>query len=129
MIKVLIFLIVLFPSFCFAEASGYLFFGRYYGGNYRSLEEKTIEYRSGVHFEFKPLEKGPIYFIEHETYIDEQTESGGLHPVQINYKIGLKQKIGSFEGIIKHECLHPIDGVSKGFVAQDYTLIEIRYNF
>lgn len=128
MIKIIIFLIILFPSICFADVSGYLFFGKYIESSYMDLEKRPIKYHAGIHLDIKIGERWPVLFVENKTVIGGQGNIG-FNPSQINYKIGLKQTFQPFEIIIKHKCLHPIDGISNGRSAQSYNLIEGRYNF
>ena len=126
MIKIIVFLTLLFPSLCFAEVSGYLFFGKYLNYQPSDLEDRKIAYRAGIHLEMKT--NLVTVFIRDETLI-EDIDGVSSYPKQINYMIGLKQKIYDFEIILKHECLHPVDGVSGGRKAESYNLIEGRYNF
>ena len=128
MIKIIVILFILSPAICFADISGYLFFGKYLNSNHLDLEERLIEYHSGIHLEIEVDEKWPTLFIEDKTLIGGRGNIG-FNPSQINYKIGLKQMFKSFEMIIKHECLHPIDGTSDGRAAESYNLIEGRYHF
>lgn len=124
--KLIIFLIFIFPSVCFAEVSGYLFLGKYFDYGPQDLENRDISYYAGINLEFKT--KGPTFFLREETLI-RVIENGRSYPKQINYMMGLKQKLYDFEIILKHECLHPVDGISGGRKAETYDLIEGRYNF
>jgi len=126
--KIIIIFLIFVPSLCFAEVTGYLFVGKYLKSDYFDLEKKHIRYRAGIHLEITTVEKGPILFLEDETLMENMNDNG-FKPSQINYKIGLNQKINQFNIIIKHECLHPVDGKSNGTAAQSYTLIEGRFNF
>lgn len=125
---VVIFFILLVPSFCSADVSGFLFFGKYFNSNYSDLEKRPIQYHAGIHLDIKIHEKWPVLFLEDKSLIGGHGYIG-FNPSQINYKIGLKQKFEPFEIIIKHECLHPVDGTSNGKKAESYNLIEGRYNF
>lgn len=110
--------------------SGFLFFGQYFGSNYTVLEGKEVKYRAGIHLDIETFKKGPVLFVEDETLINEEpTKGNGLHPTQINYKIGLSQRLGDFEAILMNECRHPVDGYSNGAMGQGYGLIELRYHF
>lgn len=126
MIKVAIFLIVMCPSICFAEVSGYLFLGKYLNHEQQDLEGRDIAYRAGIYLELKT--KGPIFFMQDETLIRD-IDGGRSFPKQINYMIGVKQQIGFLEVMMRHECLHPVDGTSGGKKATSYNLIEGRLNF
>lgn len=108
--------------------SGFLFFGQYFDSTLTDLEYRPVKYRAGIHLDIKTFEKGPVLFVEDETLIAGY-EEGNFHPIQINYKIGLSQKLGDFEAIIMNECRYPVDGRSGGAVVQDYKLIELRYHF
>lgn len=108
--------------------SGFLFFGQYFDSTLTDLEGRDVKYRAGIHLDIKTIDKGPVLFVEDETLMDGMN-GGNFHPVQINYKIGLSQRIGDFEAIIMNECKHPVDGKSGGAVVQDYKLIELRYHF
>lgn len=127
MIKVFLFLIFLSPSVCFAETSGYLFLSKYFDYDKATVEGRQISYRAGVYLEIKKT-RWPTFFMQDETLITN-IEGGKAYPKQINYKIGIKQKIKSFELIVQHECLHPVDGISGGNRAEVYDMIEGRYNF
>ena len=126
MIKFLILLILFCPSLAFAEISGYLFLSRYYSHEQQDLEGREVNYKAGVYLEKKT--KWPTFFLKEETLIFD-IDDGKSYPRQINYMIGIKQKIKSFELILQHECLHPVDGASNGRKAESYNLIEGRYNF
>lgn len=108
--------------------SGFLFFGQYFDSNLTDLEYRPVKYRAGIHLDMKTFDKGPILFMEDETLI-EGYEEGNLKPVQINYKIGLSQRLGDFEAIIMNECKHMIDTTYGRKIGQDYKLIELRYHF
>lgn len=108
--------------------SGYFFIGAYGESSFKSLERKKINYRAGIHLDFE-IGKKTMLFIEDETLMESLSEDGSFLPRQINYKIGITHTMGNFEGILKHECLHPIDGWSNGSLSQSYNLIEMRYNF
>ena len=109
--------------------SGFIFFGQYFDSNLLDLEGREAKYRAGIYLDLKTFDKGPILFIEDETLMDTQNGNGSFHPVQINYKAGVKQRIRDFEVILKHQCDHPVDGKSNGAKAQNYSLIELRYHF
>lgn len=126
MIKIIIFLIILYPSICFAEVSGYLFLGKYLNHKQQDLEGRDINYKTGIYLEYKA--QLATFFMKEETLIRD-IENGSSFPKQINYMVGMKQKIKSFEIIIKHECLHPVDGFSGGEKATSYNFIEGRLNF
>jgi hypothetical protein len=126
MIKIIIFSILLIPSLCFAKGSGYLFLGKYLNYKAQDLENREISYYAGIYLEHET--KGPTLFIREETLIRD-IDNWGSYPKQVNYTLGLKQKVYNFEIILKHECLHPVDGISGGKKAESYNLIEGRYNF
>lgn len=109
--------------------SGFLFFGQYFDSNLTDLEYRPVKYRAGIHLDIKTFDKGPVLFFEDETLIDSMVGDTNFHPVQINYKIGLSQRLGDFEAIIMNECRHPVDGYSNGAKGQGYGLIELRYHF
>ena len=124
--KLILILLLLIPSISFAEVSGYLFLGKYLNNSQQDLENRDISYYAGINLEFKT--KGPTFFLREETLIRD-IENGRSYPKQINYMMGLKQRIYGFEVVLKHECLHPVDGISGGVKAESYDLIEGRYNF
>ena len=126
MMKILLFLIILTPSICFAEVSGYLFLGKYLNHGQQDLEGRDINYKAGIYLEHES--ELATFFMKDETLIRD-IENGSSFPKQINYMIGIKKKIGSIEILLTHECLHPVDGNSGGGKAIDYDLIEIRLNF
>lgn len=111
-----------------ADVSGYFFFGKYFESSYLDLERRPVGYHAGIHLDIEIDEKWPTLFIENKTLMEGHGDIG-FNPSQINYKIGLKQIFKPFEVIIKHECLHPVDGTSNGRAAQSYSLIEGRINF
>ena len=124
--NIIVFLIILFPSVCFAEVSGYLFLGKYFNHEQQDLEGRGINYKAGIYLEVKS--NWPTFFMQNETLIGN-IDNGRSYPKQINYKIGLKQKIKFIDIILTHECLHPVDGKSGGSKAESYNLIEGRINF
>ena len=124
--KIIIFLLILYPSISSADISGYLFLGKYLNHEQQDLENRKINYRAGIYLEIKT--RYPTFFLQEETLIRD-IEKDSSYPKQINYMLGIKQKIYDFELIMTHECLHPIDGVSNGKQAESYNLIEARYNF
>lgn len=126
MIKIIILLIILFPSISFAEISGYLFLGKYYNHEKTDLEGRDINYKTGIYVELKT--KWVTLFTKDETLISD-IDNGKSYPKQINYTIGIKQKFKAIEILLKHECLHPVDGASEGRKATSYDLIEGRINF
>lgn len=127
MIKIIIFLIILFPSISFAEVSGYLFLGKYFDSSqWTDLEERKINYRAGIYLEIES--KWVTFFMKDETLIGDM-DFPRSYPKQINYMLGFKRKIKSLDIIYTHECLHPVDGISNGEKARKYNLIEGRYNF
>ena len=107
--------------------SGFLFLGQYFDSNLTDLEYRPVEYRAGVHLDIKTVEKGPVLFVEDETLISGYAD-GNFNPIQINYKIGLSQRMGNFEAIIMNECKHLIDNTQGKRNGQDYKLIELRYH-
>lgn len=126
MIKIFVLSILLFPSILFADVSGYLFLGKYYNHEKADLEGRKINYKAGIYLEIES--KWPTLFIKDETLIGNIV-NGKSFPKQINYMVGIKQKINISEIILKHECLHPVDGTSGGKKAKSYNLIEGRINF
>ena len=124
--KIIILLIILSPSICFAEVSGYLFLSKYLNHEQTDLEGRNIVYKAGVYLEIES--KWPTLFIKDETLIRD-IDNGSSFPKQINYMIGIKQKYKNIEIILTHECLHPVDGISGGKKATDYNLIEGRLYF
>ena len=126
MMKIIIVLIILFPSVCLAEVSGYLFLSKYLNHEQQDLEGRNINYRAGIYLEIKS--KWPALFIKEETLIRDII-NGESFPKQINYMVGVKQKYKNIEIILTHECLHPVDGISGGKKAKDYNFIEGRFNF
>ena len=126
MIKIIMILLILWPSISFADVSGYLFLGKYLDYKPSDLEDRKIAYRAGIHLEMES--ELATVFIRDETLI-EDIDNGKSYPVQINYILGIKKEIGAFELIFKHECLHPVDGTSGGRKASSYNLIEGRINF
>ena len=120
-------IVLFFPSIVFAvDVSGYLFLGKYLNHEQHDLEGREINYRAGIYLEAKT--RWPTLFLQEETLIRDINNSSS-YPKQINYKIGIKQKIFDFDLIISHECLHLIDGASGGRKAESYNLIEGRLNF
>lgn len=115
--------------------SGFLFFGQYFDSTLTDLEYRPVKYRAGIHLDIPlpplPLltKEGSKLFVEDETLMDSMVGDTNFRPIQINYKIGLSQRLGDFEAIIMNECKHPVDGLSGGAVVQDYKLIELRYHF
>ena len=126
MIRIIVLLIILFPSICFADVSGYLFLGKYYNHEKTDLEGRDINYKAGVYLEHKS--DIVSFFMKEETLIRD-IENGSSFPKQINYMVGVKYKYKSVEIIMSHECLHPVDGISGGAKSTDYDLIEGRINF
>lgn len=126
MIKIIVFLIILYPSFCFADVSGYLFLGKYFNHEKTDLEGRDINYKAGIYLEHKS--ELATFFMKEETLIRD-IDNGNSFPKQINYMIGVKQKYKNIELILTHECLHPVDGLSGGKKAKSYNLIEGRLNF
>ena len=126
MIKIIIFLTMMFPSICFAEVSGYLFLGNFFDSNLQDLEGREIKYSAGIYLEIDA--KWTTFFMKDETLIRD-IENLRSYPKQINYMIGLKKDFGPIELIYTHECLHPVDGMSNGDKAEKYNLIEGRINF
>lgn len=122
----IIILLLIFPSICFADMSGYLFLGKYLNHKQQDLEGRKVNFHAGIYLEYKT--KWPTLFIKEETLI-EDIENNSSYPNQINYTIGLRHKIYNFDIILKHECLHPVDGTSNGRKAESYNLIEGRFNF
>ncbi|MCK5605892.1 hypothetical protein KAR91_28605 [Candidatus Pacearchaeota archaeon] len=126
MMKVALLLIILSPSICFAEVSGYLFLSKYLNHEQTDLEGRDIAHKTGVYLEIKS--KWPTLFVKEETLIRDIV-NGASFPKQINYTIGVKHKYKAVEVILTHKCLHPVDGTSGGKKAKDYNLIEGRINF
>ncbi|MCK5615312.1 hypothetical protein KAR91_76315 [Candidatus Pacearchaeota archaeon] len=126
MMKIIVVLIILFPSVCSAEVSGYLFSGKYLSQNQTDLEGRNITYKAGVYLEIKS--RWPTLFIKEETLIRDIVNSDSF-PKQINYTMGIKYKWESLEIIMTHKCLHPVDGISGGAKSKDYDYIEGRFNF
>lgn len=126
MIKIIVFFFLLYPSICFADISGYLFLGKYLNHSQTDLENREVNYKAGIYLEIDT--KWPTLFLKEETLIRD-IENSSSYPKQINYMIGLKQKIYNVDIVLKHECLHPIDGTSGGRKAESYNLIEGRLNF
>lgn len=114
------------PISALAEMSGYLFFGKYLRQKQENVEDIKINYKAGIYLEYET--KWPTLFLKEETLIGD-IEGRSSYPKQINYMVGIKQKIKSVEVIFSHECLHPIDGTSGGAKATSYDLIEGRINF
>ena len=108
--------------------SGFLFFGQYFDSTLTDLEGREVKYRAGIYLDLKTFDKGPILFIEDETLMSG-VDGGNFKPVQINYKLGLSQRVGAFEAVLMNECKHPVDGASSGVKGQEYKLIEVRYHF
>lgn len=108
--------------------SGFLFFGQYFDSTLTDLEYRPVKYRAGIHLDIKTIDKGPVLFVEDETLISGYGE-GNFNPIQINYKVGLSQKIGDFEAILMNECKHLIDNTQGKKNGQEYKLIELRYYF
>ena len=91
-----------------------------------NVEGVKINYKAGIYLEYKA--KQTTLFLKEETLIGS-IEGRSSYPKQINYLIGIKHKIDFVDIILKHECLHPIDGTSGGAKARSYDLIEGRINF
>ena len=126
MIKLFIILILLIPSICLAEASGYLFLGHYFGNELLDKEGRTIKYNAGIYLEIDS--KWATLFMRDETFISD-IDLFSANPKQINYAIGVKRRFENIEIKLMHECLHPVDGRGNGRQAISYNLIEGRYNF
>lgn len=126
MMKIIILLMILSPSICFAEVSGYLFLSKYLNHEQTDLEGRNIAHKAGVYLEVKS--KWLTLFIKEETLIKDII-NGKSFPNQINYTIGVKHKYKAMEIIMTHKCLHPVDGTSDGEKAKSYNLIEGRLNF
>lgn len=127
MIRAIVLLVLLAPSICVAETSGYLFFSKYSDSEKTDLEGRDIAYTAGIHIEIA-TEVGTTFFLNEETLIRDINDRGSF-PKQINYKLGIKHRYKSVEISIVHECLHPVDGASMGEAATDYNMIEGRYYF
>jgi len=107
--------------------TGYLYFGHYFGSSYTDLEYRPVTYRAGIHLDFSLADNTTLY-VEDETLIVDNSETG-FNPGQVNYKVGLIHKLNKVEIHYKHECQHPVDGMSRGAAAQSYNLVEVRYGF
>lgn len=109
--------------------SGFLFFGQYFDSTLTDLEYRPVKYRAGIHLDIKTVDKGPVLFVEDETLMDSMVGDTNFRPIQINYKIGLSQRVGDFEAIIMNECKHLIDNTHGRKNGQEYKLIELKYHF
>jgi len=110
-------------------AAGYLFFSQNMASNYYALEGALVSHRAGVHLELSVSPKGPTLYVDTETLIDKRVDDTSFHPVQVNYTVGVSQRLGGLELIVEKKCLHPVDGTSKGMTTQDYFSAEVRLNF
>ena len=119
--KIIILLILLSPSVCFAEVSGYLFLSRYLN---HEETGRDIAHKAGAYLELKT--KGPTLFIKEETAVRDIL-NGKSFPKQIDYTAGVKHKYKALEVILTHKRLHPVDSTSGG--ARSYNSIEGRFNF
>lgn len=113
-------------ALCAGNASGYLFLGKYLNYEKQDLDGRDTSYYAGIYLEIES--KWATFFVQDKTLIRD-IDKGSSFPKQINYTIGIKKKIKSFEIKIKHECLHPVDGVNGGENVTSYNLIEGRFNF
>ena len=125
-LRLVVVFMFLFPSSVLAEMSGYLFLGKYLNYKQTDLEGREVKYIAGIYLEYET--RWPVFFLKEETLIGD-VEGRSSYPKQINYLIGMKQKIKSIDIILKHECRHPVDGMSGGMRAESYDLIEGRINF
>jgi hypothetical protein len=124
---ILLLLLLLFPSTCFAETSGYLFLGKYLNYGKIGLEGRDISYYAGIYIEIKS-KKWPTLFIK-ETTLMRDIDERGAYPKQINYALGIKKEVGNFEIKFRHECQHAVDGRYASNNAGKFNILEGRLNF
>ena len=127
MIRAIVLLVLLVPSICVAETSGYLFISKYSDSEKTDLEGRDITYTAGIHVEIS-TDGGTTFFLNEETLVSGMNDRGAF-PKQINYMAGVKHRYKSVEVLLAHECLHPVDGTSRGDAAIQYTILEGRYHF
>ena len=134
LISLIVLLLLIIPSLCFA-IDGQVSFGTYFDQeNVRARPDGgKASYRSEIEIgHAMGLFTGTVRpFVNFITLMDEYNEDGSFHPASIRYTVGIGwekplSKHLSFFTAIKHFCWHPVD--ADGTVEQA-NFFEIGFRF